>query len=88
MGGIIAQPHNRSVFCVVVVESAVNGNQALPANQLITILCNFQDLQAESSAVLSKLTYEKGLTGSRMHMKMSWKNASIFPESLSFVLLQ
>ena len=24
-----AQPHNRFVFCVVVVEFAVNGNQAL-----------------------------------------------------------
>ena len=28
MGGMTAQPHNRFVFCVVVVEFAVNGNQA------------------------------------------------------------
>ena len=26
-GGMTAQPHNRFVFCVVVVEFAVNGNQ-------------------------------------------------------------
>ena len=29
VGRMIAQPHNRFVFCVVVVEFAVNGNQAL-----------------------------------------------------------
>ena len=29
MGRMTAQSHNRFVFCVVVVEFAVNGNQAL-----------------------------------------------------------
>ena len=29
VGRMTAQPHNRFVFCVVVVEFAVNGNQAL-----------------------------------------------------------
>ena len=28
VGRMIAQPHNRFVFCVVVVDFAVNGNQA------------------------------------------------------------
>ena len=29
VGGMTAQPHNRFVSCVVVLEFAVNGNQAL-----------------------------------------------------------
>ena len=36
MGRMTDQPHNRFVFCVVVVEFAVNGNQAL--QDCLTIL--------------------------------------------------
>ena len=32
MGRVTAQPYNRFVYCVVVVEFAVNGNQALSEN--------------------------------------------------------
>ena len=42
MGSMTAQLHNRFVFCVVVVEFAVNENQALQANDLHIFLPGIQ----------------------------------------------
>ena len=62
MGRKTAQPLNRFVFCVVVVEFAVNGNQALKSkscqNQFVTkitcelVLINLIDLQMFSKQVV------------------------------------
>ena len=46
-----AQPHNRFVFCVVAVEFAVNGNQALRNDEQTVLLSVLEGELRDSGSI-------------------------------------
>ena len=69
-----AQPLNRFVFCVVVVEFAVNGNQALRKPGLMISKYLFATTKKDTIKEYKKTTLQKAIYASKSFtIKIQWQ---------------